>query len=422
MNSEELFKKSLTLFPGGVNSPVRYYPPYPIFISHGKGSKVFSVDGDSYTDYCLAYGPLILGHSPEDVKNELLKQIQNGWIFGAPTELEVKYGEMISRYTGIEMMRFTSSGTEATMHAIRLGRAYTGRKKIIKMRGGFHGSHDYVLVSSGSGAITIPSSPGIPEETSKHTLLADYNDFSSLEKIFNENGNEIALLIAEPVLGNIGVILPDEGYLKFLREITEKYGSLLIMDEVITGFRIHFGTASQYYNIDPDLIIMGKIIGGGLPFALFGGKEEIMRLISPLGKVYQAGTYSGNPLSVSAGLATLYSLKKKDYGIFINYLEILKKYVNDAKNDFDSRITLNGIGGMFQIFFNENVRNNDDAIKSDSSKYFKFFQHMLLNSIYLPPSQFESLFLSFEHKKHEIVEFGEALYEFLEKNKDRNKR
>ena len=419
MDSKKLFNRSRKIFPAGVNSPVRYYPPYPIFISHGKGSKIYSVDGKSYVDYCLAYGPLILGHSPREIKEKLNEQLEKGWIYGAPTELEVKYGEMISKYTGIEMMRFTSSGTEATMHAIRLGRAYTGRKKIVKMKGGFHGSHDYVLVSSGSGAVGIPSSPGIPDETSKFTMLTEYNDFQSIEKIFRENGNEIALIITEPVLGNIGVIPPENEYLKFLREITEKYDSLLIMDEVITGFRLHFGTASQYDKVKPDLIILGKIIGGGLPFALFGGRKDIMEMISPLGKVYQAGTYSGNPLSVTAGIATLNSLKTKDYNLFYEYLKIIEKYVNDAKEDFNSKVVLNGLGGMFQIFFNDIVRNNEEAMKSDSKTYFELFKHFLKKSIYVPPSQFESLFFSFKHKKNEINKLGMTIYEFLRENKNR---
>ncbi|MFP3256134.1 MAG: glutamate-1-semialdehyde 2,1-aminomutase [Thermoplasmata archaeon] len=416
--SEKLFDRSKELFPGGVNSPVRFYEPYPIFIRSGKGINIFSVDGIKYIDFCLAYGPLILGHSPPEVKRKIVEQLERGWLFGAPTELEIKYAEILSKLTGMEMMRFTNSGTEATMHAIRLGRAYKKRKKIVKMRSGYHGSHDYVLVSPGSGATGIPSSPGIPDETSKNTLVAEFNNFNSLERIFKENGTEIALLITEPILGNIGVIPPEEGFIKFLREITERYDSLLIMDEVITGFRINYGTASQFYNIKPDLIILGKIVGGGLPFAIFGGDKEIMENIAPAGKVYQAGTFSGNPLSVAAGIATIKSLKERDYGIFNDYLDTLRKFVRDSIEDFSQEITMNGIGSMFQFFFNNSVKSVNDAIKSDTKKYFRFFKFLLNKNIYIPHSQFESLFLSFKHRKREVEKLGSALYEFFRENKD----
>ncbi|MBD6955270.1 MAG: glutamate-1-semialdehyde 2,1-aminomutase [Thermoplasmatales archaeon] len=419
MRSEKLFNESSKFFPGGVNSPVRFYKPYPVFISGGKGSRIMDVDGTSYIDFCLAYGPLILGHSHHAVRRAIMEQLEKGWLFGAPTELEVKLGEILSRLTGMDMMRFTNSGTEATMHAIRLGRAYTGKKKIVKMRSGYHGAHDYVLVSPGSGAAGIPSSPGIPDETSKNTLIAEFNDFDSVDKIFKENKGEIALLITEPVLGNIGVIEPLDGYIKFLREITEKYDSLLIMDEVITGFRIKYGTASQFYNVRPDLIVMGKIIGGGLPFALFGGEREIMEKISPSGNVYQAGTFSGNPLSVSAGTATIMELEKMNYDIFKDYLHILNKYVDDARDDFNEKITLNGIGGMFQIFFNNEVKNVDEALKSDSERYFSLFNYLLEKGFYLPPSQFESLFFSFVHERDEIESLGRTVYEFIGTHKDR---
>lgn len=421
MKSENLFKKSSKYFPGGVNSPVRFYNPYPFFIRSGKGKKIFSVDGSSFVDYCLAYGPLILGHAPWEVKKSISEQLERGWIFGAPTEMELKYAEILSESTDMEMMRFANSGTEATMHAIRLGRSFTGRKKIVKMMGGYHGAHDYVLVSPGSGAIGIPSSPGIPEESARNTLLAEFNNFESVEKIFRENGNDIALLIVEPVMGNIGVIPPSDGYIKFLREITDSYDSLLVMDEVITGFRLRFGTASQLYGVKPDLLILGKIVGGGLPFAVFGGRRDIMEKLAPSGNVYQAGTFSGNPLSVVAGIATVKTLMKKDYGIFNRYLRSLEKYLKDSSEDFSENITLNRAGGMFQIFFSSSVSNASDAMRSDSSKFFSLFNYLLAKGIYIPPSQFESLFISFKHTSSDLEDLGRSVYDFVWENKNRNK-
>ncbi|MGC8672755.1 MAG: glutamate-1-semialdehyde 2,1-aminomutase [Thermoplasmata archaeon] len=413
MRSEKYFKISREMFPGGVNSPVRFFEPYPIFMKKGKGSRIFDVDGNSYVDFCLAYGPLILGHGDANVKYAVKKQLENGWIFGTPTEQEISLGKLIKNAVPyIEMMRFVSSGTEATMHAIRLARAYTNRKKIIKVFGGFHGSHDSVLVSPGSGAIGIPSSPGIPQEISSNTLVVNYNDKNEMEKVLKENKNEIASIIVEPVLGNVGVILPEDNYLKFLREKATENNSLLIFDEVITGFRFHYGSAGQYYNVEPDLSIFGKIVGGGFPMAIFGGKKEIMEHIAPSGKVYQAGTFSGNPISMVAGIATLNKLKKMDYDILNEKIRIIEKYVNDAKIDKKAYLQFNALISIFQIFFNPNeIKNYKDALRSNTEKFHKFFAKMIKNGYYLPPSQFESLFISFKHTKEDINGFGMSLYE-----------
>jgi len=413
MRSEKYFKISREIFPGGVNSPVRFFDPYPIFMKKGKGSRIFDVDGNSYIDFCLAYGPLILGHADANVRYAVKKQLEDGWIFGTPTEQEIILGKLMKNAIPyMEMMRFVSSGTEATMHAIRLARAYTNRKKIIKVFGGFHGSHDSVLVSPGSGAIGIPSSPGIPEEISSNTLVVNYNDKNEMEKVLKENKNEIASIIVEPVLGNVGVILPEDNYLKFLREKATENDSLLVFDEVITGFRFHYGSAGQYYNVEPDLSIFGKIVGGGFPMAIFGGKKEIMERIAPSGKVYQAGTFSGNPISMAAGIATLNKLKKMDYDILNEKIRIIEKYVNDAKIDKKAYLQFNALISMFQIFFNPNeIKNYKDALRSNTEKFHKFFAKMIKNGYYLPPSQFESLFISFKHTKEDINGFGMSLYE-----------
>ncbi|MGC8646840.1 MAG: glutamate-1-semialdehyde 2,1-aminomutase [Thermoplasmata archaeon] len=415
MKSRDYFEISRKIFPGGVNSPVRFYEPYPVFIKKGKGSKIFDLDDRKYLDFCLAYGPLILGHSNPSVKRAVQKKLEEGWLFGAPTEEEILLGRLIKKAVPyIEMMRFVNSGTEATMHTIRLARAYTKRKKIIKINGGFHGSHDSVMVSSGSGMIGKPSSDGIPEESTSNTVVVEYNDPYSIENIFKRFKNEIAGIIIEPVLGNIGVVLPDHDYLKYLREITSDNDSLLIFDEVITGFRFHYGTAGQYFNVIPDLTVLGKIVGGGFPLSIFGGRNDIMEQISPAGNVYQAGTFAGNPISVTAGISTLRILKNKDYKELENKLKILGKFVNDVKEDKNEEIQFNSMVSMFQIFFNKNrIKNYRDAVKSDVKRYREFFNTMLKNGIYLPPSQFETLFLSFSHTYNDIHKFGMKIYDEL---------
>jgi len=406
MKSEELFNEALTLFPMGVNSPVRYYSPVPVMFSQGKGSKVIDVDNNEYIDYSLGFGPMILGHANDEVASAMKKQIDRGILFGSITENEINLGKIIKNaIKSMEKMRFTNSGTESTMHAIRLARGYTNRKYILKMEGGYHGAHDYALIKSGSGTMTfgVPSSAGVPEEVSKTVLVGQYNDKSSIENLFKEFGNEIAAVITEPVLGNIGVINPENDFLKFLREITEKYSSLLIFDEVITGFRFAFKGYQDIINVKPDLTTLGKIIGGGAPVGAFGGREDIMNKISPEGDVYEAGTFSGNPLTMSAGIATLNILKNKDYNYIIDYTDKLVKNLNDIIEENKIKANINKCYSMFQLFFNDKKVNNYNIAKlSDANKFKKMFELLLKEGIYLPPSQFETEFISFAHNNEDL--------------------
>ena len=306
--SQQLFERAKKILPGGVNSPVRAFEPYPFFVEHAQGSKLYDADGKTYIDYCNAYGAMLFGHAYPEVMDAVKAQLSKGTLYGAPTEREVEFAELIQKASPcMEMMRLVSTGTEATMHAIRTARGYTGRKKIIKFEGCFHGSHDNVLVKAGSGAATFgtPNSLGIPEETTRNTIVLPYNDVAAVEEAFKLEGNDIAAVIVEPVLANVGLILPKTDYLLNLRKITSKYGAVLIFDEIITGFRLALGGAQEYFNIKPDMATLGKVLGGGFPLAAFGGKKEIMQNISPVGKVYQAGTFSGNPVSATAGYTVL---------------------------------------------------------------------------------------------------------------------
>ena len=306
--SKELFEKAKKYIPGGVNSPVRAFQPYPFFTERARGSRIFDVDGNEYIDYCLAYGPLILGHAHPKIAEAVKAQLEKGTLYGTPTEQEVELAELICDVVpSAEMVRLVSTGGEATMSAIRAARGYTGKKKIIKFEGCYHGAHDYVLVQAGSGATTfgMPTSLGIPEETARNTIVVPFNDPDKLEETVKANKADLAAVIVEPVIGNIGLVLPRERYLETLREVTENYGIVLIFDEVITGFRLALGGAQEYYGITPDMTTLGKVMGGGFPMAAFTGTEEVMKMVAPSGKVYQAGTYSGNPISVIAGLVTL---------------------------------------------------------------------------------------------------------------------
>ncbi|MCP8323335.1 MAG: glutamate-1-semialdehyde 2,1-aminomutase [Candidatus Methylarchaceae archaeon HK02M2] len=420
IRSQELFKRAKKVLPGGVNSPVRAFEPYPFFVKKASGSKIYSVDGTSYIDYCMAYGPLIFGHSSKEVLDAVEKQLAKGSLYGTPTEKEVEFAELISKLIpSIEMLRLVNSGTEATMHAIRVARGFTGRKKIIKFEGCFHGSHDYVLVKAGSGAITFgaPTSLGIPEETSRNTIVLPYNDIKALEEIVENEGCNIAALIVEPVIGNTGLILPMEGYLNKMRKITSDHGILLIFDEIITGFRLSLGGAQEYYDIKPDITTLGKILGGGFPIAAFGGRKEIMQYVSPLGKVYQAGTFSGNPISVAAGYATLQILNKNQNEIYPKLEkageEIKKAFIDSV---FDHRIEaqVNSISSMFQIFFAPHpVADYRKAKLSDISKFQSYFHKLLKHRIFLPPSQFETCFLSTAHTEEDLEDIINAFDDAL---------
>lgn len=403
MSSEELFRRASSLFPSGVNSPVRFYEPYPKYFSKASGSRIFDVDGNEYLDFSMGFGVNFAGYSNASIGEEIVYLMGNAMPEGVPNELEVELGETIKKaIPSVEMMRFTNSGTEATMHVIRLARAYTGRNLILKMGSGFHGAHDYVLVNAGSGALNFgsPSSPGIPPEVSSTVLVGEFNNVESIQHLFKEHGKDIAAVITEPIMGNIGVIEPEDGFLKFLRQITEEYGALLIFDEVITGFRFHFGAYQDMINVKPDLTTLGKIIGGGMPIGLLGGREEIMRNLSPMGKVYQSGTFSANPFTMGSGLATLKFLEHSNYA----YTFKLTDWVKDKLKPYDDYgVKVNSAFNMFTIFFNnERVRDAQSALRSDTKAFMAFFRHCLKHGIYLSPGQFETSFIGMAHTPEEV--------------------
>jgi glutamate-1-semialdehyde 2,1-aminomutase len=404
LRSEELFEKAKRLMPGGVNSPVRAFQPYPFFTRCAKGSRLTDVDGREYIDYCLAYGPLILGHANSEVVEAVKTQLECGTLYGTPTEQEVELTELVSKIVpSAEMVRLVSTGGEATMSAIRAARGYTGRKKILKFEGCYHGSHDYVLVKAGSGATTfgMPDSLGIPEETTRNTILVPYNDAVQFEEVVKANKSDLAAVIVEPILGNIGLVLPEEGFLETLREVTERFGVVLIFDEIITGFRVALGGAQEYYRITPDLTTLGKVMGGGFPMAAFVGKEEIMKMIAPEGKVYQAGTYSGNPVSVAAALATLRILRDgggEFYSRLEKKCESLVKPLQKLISQSDLKLQLNRVASMFQLFFTQIQVTSYTTVKTaDNIKFISYHAKLLERGVFVPPSQFETCFLSSAH-------------------------
>lgn len=419
--SQVLYSKAVGLLPGGVSSPVRAFKPHPLYISKGKGSRIWDVDWNEYIDYCMGFGPLILGHAPDAVVEALRKQAELGTLFGAPIEKEVALASMIKKhYPSAEMVRFVNTGTEATMHALRLARAYTGRDKFIKMEGGFHGAHDSVLVKAGSGATThsVPDSMGIPVEVTKNTLLVPYNDLDAVRAKLRENRGEVAAVITEPVLGNVGPILPKEGYLKGLRELTEENDVLLILDEVITGFRLAMGGAQELFGVRADITTLGKIVGGGMPIGVFAGSEEIMSKISPVGKVYQAGTFSGNPMSLVAGLAALKELGRVGHDSLNRSGEAMRKGLRVMLEEMRLEFAVEGIGSMFQLFLTSPpIRNYEDAKRSDTALFSRLFSSLLEKGMYLPPSQFETNFLSTAHTSSDIEAtlqaYGEAMREVI---------
>jgi glutamate-1-semialdehyde 2,1-aminomutase len=410
--SEKLFKRALNLIPGGVNSPVRAFKAVnskPLFITKASGSKIWDVDGNKFIDYVMSWGPLILGHAHPEVISAVKNVLKNGTSYGAPTEIEVRLAELIKKMMpSVELVRMVNSGTEATMSAIRLARAYTGRKKIIKFEGCYHGHADSFLVKAGSGATTlgIPSSPGVPDEMAGLTLNAKFNDINSVEKLVKENKNEIACIIVEPVPGNMGVVLPEDDFLLKLRQICDDEKILLIFDEVITGFRLAPGGAQEFFGVKADLTTLGKIIGGGFPVGAYGGKKEIMELIAPSGPVYQAGTLSGNPVAMTAGYTTLkilYENRKRIYKQLEEKAKTLAENFKAIAQKNNIKIQINQIASMMTVFFAESeVRDYDTALKSDTNKFARFFNLMLENGVYLPPSQFEAMFLSTAHSDDDI--------------------
>ncbi len=418
--SKMLFERAKKVLPGGVNSPVRAFEPYPFFVERAQGAKMYSVDDATYIDYCMAYGALLLGHAYPDIVEAVKNQLTKGSLYGAPTEREVEFAELIAKSSPcMEMLRLVNSGTEATMHAIRVARGYTGRKKIVKFEGCFHGSHDSVLVKAGSGATTFsaPNSLGIPEETTRNTIVVPYNNFEALEEAMKREGNDIAAVIVEPVLANVGLILPKNDYLSYLRKITSEYGTVLIFDEIITGFRLALGGAQEYFKVKPDMATLGKVLGGGFPLAAFGGKKEIMQNISPVGKVYQAGTFSGNPISATAGFTILNILNKNKNEIYPklekNCVE-LKKALTDLAQAHKVQAQVYNIASMYQIFFTANpVTDYVCAKQSDTQMFTVYFHELLRQGVFIPPSQFETCFLSTAHLevdlKHTISAFDKAL-------------
>jgi glutamate-1-semialdehyde 2,1-aminomutase len=403
-------KKAIKIIPGGVNSPVRAFGAVggtPPFIKRAKGSRIYDIDGNVYIDYVGSWGPMILGHAHPEVSTALKNAVDRGTSYGAPTPLEIELATLLlDAFPSMDMVRLVSSGTEATMSAIRLARGYTGRDGIIKFEGCYHGHSDSLLVKAGSGAATfgVPSSPGVPSDIAKVTYNAVYNDLDSVEKIFKRKRDKIACVIVEGVPGNMGVVLPGKGFLKGLKGLCARYGTLLIVDEVMSGFRLCYGSGHKLFNIEPDLICLGKIIGGGLPIGGFGGRRDIMEMLAPVGPVYQAGTLSGNPLAVTAGIKTLKLLKRKGvYDRLIKRTEELCTGLEELtrKKSFPAQVAR--AGSMFTLFFNERpVTNYSVAAKSNLKRFSRYFRRMLELGIYLPPSQFEAAFVSIAHTDKDI--------------------
>ena len=418
-NSKHLYDRAIKRLPGGVNSPVRAYQAVgrtPRFIQSAKGAHITDVDGNEMIDYVCSWGPGILGHADPRVVEQVKKACDEGLTYGAPTEREVEMAELLAELVpSMEVSRLVSSGTEATMSAIRVARGYTRRDKIIKFRGCYHGHSDGLLVKAGSAALTtsVPDSAGVPADYTKNTLVAEYNNRESVRELFEANPDSIAAIIVEPVAANMGVVLPRDGFLAFLREITSEYGALLIFDEVITGFRLALGGAQQYFHVTPDLSTFGKIIGGGMPVGAYGGREDIMRMVSPDGPVYQAGTLSGNPIATAAGLATLRILKE-DTGIY-DRLEARAKELADAVREAaGERVSVNQIGSLMSIFFTgDAVTDYESATHSDTKQYADYFGYLLDRGIYVAPSQFEAMFLSDAHSKEDLECTIEVMREYF---------
>jgi glutamate-1-semialdehyde 2,1-aminomutase len=410
MTNRELFEPAKKLMPGGVSSPVRAFKAVggePIIVSKGEGSRIWDVEGKEYIDFLMSWGPLILGHSHPRVVQALEEQAKKGLSYGITNPHEITLAELvISAMPSVEMVRFVSSGTEATMSAIRLARGYTGRKYIVKFEGCYHGHYDGLLVSAGSGVATlgIPGTPGVPEEIASLTIVLPYNDVNALKETFEKYGRDIACVIVEPVAGNMGTVLPKDGFLQALSEITRQYSSLLIFDEVITNFRLSKGGAQGFYSVEPDLTCMGKVIGGGMPLGAYGGKREIMEKVAPEGPVYQAGTLSGNPMAMVAGITTLSELFEKDpYDYLDEITQTLCEGISKILKDKGIPHTINRVASMLTVFFtDQEVYDYRTAKSSNLGLFAKFFRALLKEGVLIPPSQFEAWFLSTAHTKEDI--------------------
>jgi glutamate-1-semialdehyde 2,1-aminomutase len=400
--SAKLYEKARKLIPGGVSSPVRAIDPYPFYVQKASDSRLWDVDGNLYIDYCMGYGPLILGHAHPAVYAAVAEQLKSGWDYGTPVKAEIDLAERIQAdFPSMQMLRFVSTGTEATMSAIRAARGFTGKDTIVKVEGGYHGAHDAVLVKPGSAAISAASSLGVPAAAVKHTVQVPFNDVEALSDTLEKN--DAACLIIEPVMGNIGPVMPEEGYLSDVRKVTEENETLLIFDEVITGFRLCIGGAQCLYGVTPDLTTLGKIVGGGFPIGVFGGTREIMECVAPLGGVFNAGTFSGHPVSLAAGLATLSVLNEEGYRRVNGLGDLLRRMLVDLLQELDVHISVQGIGTMFQIFFTEKpVRNYQDALTCNPELYRRFSAYMRDEGIFLAPSQFETNFISLAHSNEDL--------------------
>ena len=417
--SEELYTKAEKLMPGGVNSPVRAcrnVGKTPLFIDRASGDKIYDVDGNEYIDYVCSWGPNILGHAHPRVVNAVIKAVEKGLTFGACHEGEIILAEKIrTHFPSMEMVRLVNSGTEAVMSAVRTARGYTKRNKIVKFEGCYHGHSDGLLVKAGSGLLThsTPDSAGVAQGCAENTLLAGYNDESSVAALFEEYGSDISALIVEPCAANMGVVPPKKGFLQFLRDITKKYGTLLIFDEVITGFRLSLGGAQKYYGVIPDMTTVGKIVGGGMPLAAYGGSREIMECVSPLGSVYQAGTLSGNPVAVSAGIETIRMLEE----IPDIYSELDKKSAMIEETMKNSGLNVNRVGSILTPFFTDKpVSDHKTALSSDTNRFSQYYAYMLENGIYTAPSQFEAMFVSYAHTNEDIEYTCRVIERFAERS------
>ena len=413
MDSKSLYAKAQTLMPGGVNSPLRacrYVNSEPVFIENAKGAHLYDVDGRRYIDYVYSWGPQLLGHQDPAVSAAAHAAIDHGSSYGAPCLGEVLLAEEIQKLIpSMEMMRMVSSGTEATMSALRLARGYTGRKKFIKFIGNYHGHADAFLAAAGSAAATVPGTPGVPEEVTMHTLLAHYNDLGAVKAHFETSGDEIACVIVEPAAGNMGLVLPAPGFLQGLRDLCTQYGALLIFDEVITGFRLSIGGAQQRYAITPDLTTLGKIIGGGFPVGCYGGKREIMEHMAPVGTVFQAGTLSGNPVAMAAGLATLKRLQQCDYDALETKTKALAQGIADILTEKGHPIYVQQIASAFTLYFSDQpVTNMTGSSQCDSKSFAVYWKQMLDQGVYLAPAGFECAFTSFAHSDQDIEKTLEA--------------
>ncbi|MCG6911426.1 MAG: glutamate-1-semialdehyde 2,1-aminomutase [Deltaproteobacteria bacterium] len=422
--SEKLFQHAKEVIPGGVNSPVRACRSVgrnPVFIDRAEGCMLYDADGNAYIDYVGSWGPMILGHRHPAVVSAVKATLGRGTSFGAPTDLEIELAEMvIAAVPSIDTVRFVNSGTEATMSAIRLARGITGRDLIVKFDGCYHGHADTLLVEAGSGVATlgIPGSPGVPDAFAAYTISLPFNDLDAVEKVMAERGADVACIIVEPVAGNMGLVLPEDGYLAGLRAASEKAGSLLIFDEVITGFRVSLGGAQAHYGVMPDLTTLGKIIGGGMPVGAYGGRKELMDRIAPDGPIYQAGTLSGNPLAMAAGIATLTELNKPGvYAELAQKTEYLTKGLKEAARSSGIPVEIDSLGSVFGMFFNDQaVRNMADAKTSDLNRFSMYYNAMLENGIYVAPSQFESGFVSTAHKTEQLdktIKTAKAIFDGL---------